>query len=123
MVLNGGGTLCASASSDGTMRVWDLGQQRCVSSYAVHDGAVWALAMDPAFTAATTGGRDGCVYRWAAAAWVPFGSYQPHPCKIFCDLPKVTEKNVSTSSINHSVLQWHSPAESPDTIFTCHCCP
>ncbi len=81
------------------MRVWDLGQQRCVSSYAVHDGAVWALAMDPAFTAATTGGRDGCIYRWAAAAWVPFGSYQPHPCKIRYELSKVTKKIFSESSI------------------------
>lgn len=63
LVLNRAGTQCASASSDGTVRLWDMGQQRCVSSYAVHDSAVWALAVDPGFTTATSGGRDGCIYR------------------------------------------------------------
>ena len=82
------------------MRLWDLGQQRCVSSYAVHDGAVWALAMDPGFAAATTGGRDGCIYRWAIAAWVPSECYQPHPSTICCELSKATENFVSECSIN-----------------------
>lgn len=39
-------------------RLWDLGQQRCVHSYAVHTDSVWALASTPTFSHVYSGGRD-----------------------------------------------------------------
>ena len=38
--------------------LWDLGQQRCVHSYAVHTDSVWALASTPTFSHVYSGGRD-----------------------------------------------------------------
>ncbi|RZS10121.1 hypothetical protein BHM03_00041296 [Ensete ventricosum] len=38
--------------------LWDLGQQRCVHSYAVHTDSVWALASNSTFTHVYSGGRD-----------------------------------------------------------------
>lgn len=34
---------CLSGSSDGMIRLWSLGQQRCVATFRVHDEGVWAL--------------------------------------------------------------------------------
>ena len=34
---------CLSGSSDGTIRLWSLGQQRCVATFRIHDEGVWAL--------------------------------------------------------------------------------
>jgi WD40 repeat protein len=42
-------------------RLWDLGQQRCVHSYAVHTDSVWALASTPSFGHVYSGGRDQSV--------------------------------------------------------------
>jgi len=39
-------------------RLWDIGQQRCVHSYAVHTDSVWALASTPTFSHVYSGGRD-----------------------------------------------------------------
>lgn len=39
-------------------RLWDLGQQRCVHSYAVHTDSVWALASNSTFSHVYSGGRD-----------------------------------------------------------------
>lgn len=39
-------------------RLWDLGQQRCIHSYAVHTDSVWALASTPTFSHVYSGGRD-----------------------------------------------------------------
>ncbi|CAI5512538.1 unnamed protein product [Closterium sp. Naga37s-1] len=53
---------CLSGSSDSIIRLWDLGQQRCVHSYAVHTDSVWAVAANEEFTRVYSGGRDACVY-------------------------------------------------------------
>ncbi|CAI7858209.1 unnamed protein product, partial [Closterium sp. NIES-53] len=52
---------CLSGSSDSIIRLWDLGQQRCVHSYAVHTDSVWAVAANEEFTRVYSGGRDACV--------------------------------------------------------------
>ncbi|ONM34033.1 Transducin/WD40 repeat-like superfamily protein [Zea mays] len=53
---------CLSGSSDSMIRLWDLGQQRCVHSYAVHTDSVWALATTHSFGHVYSGGRDQSVY-------------------------------------------------------------
>lgn len=63
MLLNPEGTMCLTGSSDQTMRLWDLGQQRCVQTFAVHTDSVWVLHASPDFTTVYSGGRDCCVYR------------------------------------------------------------
>ncbi|KAF3670872.1 putative WD repeat-containing protein 48 -like protein isoform 2 [Capsicum annuum] len=47
---------------DSTGRLWDLGQQRCVHSYAVHTDSVWSLASTPTFSHVYSGGRDLSLY-------------------------------------------------------------
>lgn len=43
LVLNRDGSQCLSASSDGTIKLWSIGQQQCVQTYRVHTEGVWAL--------------------------------------------------------------------------------
>ena len=37
---------CLSGSSDGTIKLWSLGQQRCIATYKVHGEGVWALQVN-----------------------------------------------------------------------------
>lgn len=43
LVLSRDGTQCLSGSSDGTIKLWSLGQQRCITTIRVHSDGVWAL--------------------------------------------------------------------------------
>lgn len=43
LVVNRDGTQCLSGSSDGTIKLWSLGQQQCVQTLRVHTEGVWAL--------------------------------------------------------------------------------
>ena len=49
LVVSRDGTQCLSASSDGIIRLWSIGQQRCVATIRVHDESVWALQTNDAF--------------------------------------------------------------------------
>jgi WD repeat-containing protein 48 len=62
LVLNRDGTQCLSGSSDGTVRLWSLGQQRCIATYSCHSEGVWALQANEAFTQVVSSGRDAAIY-------------------------------------------------------------
>ena len=62
LALAGGRRTLVSGASDRALKLWDLGQQRCVRTFAVHSDSVWALGLD-AEGRAYSGGRDGCVFR------------------------------------------------------------
>lgn len=51
-----------SGSSDGTIKLWSLGQQQCISTYKIHEGGVWALLVNEAFTTMYSAGRDRRVW-------------------------------------------------------------
>ncbi|KAF3827028.1 hypothetical protein GH733_002514 [Mirounga leonina] len=62
IIVSGSTEKCLSGSSDGTIRLWSLGQQRCIATYRVHDEGVWALQVNDAFTHVYSGGRDRKIY-------------------------------------------------------------
>ena len=49
---------CLSGSSDGTIKLWSLGQQRCIATIYCHTEGVWALQTDEAFSRVYSSGRD-----------------------------------------------------------------
>ena len=46
-----------SGSSDCSIKIWDIGMQRCFKTYTTHDDSVWSLAIDPSFTRLFSAGR------------------------------------------------------------------
>ena len=51
-----------TACSDGCVRVWDLRQHRCLSTFTTHEDSVWGVrATDLDGDAFLSWGRDGCV--------------------------------------------------------------
>ena len=53
---------CLSGSSDGTIKLWSLGQQRCIATIYCHSEGVWALQTDEAFSRVFSSGRDRNVW-------------------------------------------------------------
>jgi WD40 repeat protein len=49
---------CISGSSDGSIKLWSLGQQRCVATFNWHNEGVWALQTNDAFSQVYSAGTD-----------------------------------------------------------------
>jgi WD40 repeat protein len=49
---------CISGSSDGTIKLWSLGQQRCVATFNWHNEGVWALQTNESFTHVFSAGQN-----------------------------------------------------------------
>jgi WD repeat-containing protein 48 len=63
LCLNKDGTQLLSASSDGTIRLWSLGQQRCIHTFDnLHTQGVWSLCVNEAFNKCLSSGKDAKVY-------------------------------------------------------------
>lgn len=58
------GSQCISGSSDGLIKVWSLGGQRCIQTIRKHSDSVWALLATENFTHVISGGRDKKVCRY-----------------------------------------------------------
>ena len=48
--------------SYGTIKLWSLGQQRCIATIYSHSEGVWALQTDEAFSRVYSSGRDRNVW-------------------------------------------------------------
>lgn len=52
-----------SGSSDATLKLWSLAQQRCMSTLrGIHSEGIWTLAVNENFTVAFSAGRDSHIY-------------------------------------------------------------
>lgn len=71
--LNNDGMLCISTGSDHTLRLWDVGQRKCLKvigedrrskhQYNFHKDSIWTFEISNDFTHIYTGGKDGHIFR------------------------------------------------------------
>ena len=60
------GKLLYSASADQTIRIWDMGEKRCLAILRGSNDEVWGLALSPDGTTLASSSKDGVVAFWSA---------------------------------------------------------
>lgn len=62
LVISTDGSHILSGSSDGTIKLWSVGQQRCIQTISVHTEGVWSLLVNENFTHVISGSRDKKIF-------------------------------------------------------------
>lgn len=62
LVISADGSHILSGSSDGTIKLWSVGQQRCLQTIQVHTEGVWSLLVNENFTHVISGSRDKKIF-------------------------------------------------------------
>ena len=104
---------CLSGSSDGTVKLWDLGQQRCVRTYTFDD-AVWALQANASFSEFTAGCRDGSVFKVdMATSQAQLLFEEPNP--IF-KLLHLEDDTIWAATSSATIHKWEAKAKFKDPV-------
>jgi WD40 repeat protein len=76
LVWNRDGTLLASASLDGTARIWDVARRETIAVLTSGTGQVWAVAFSPDGSMLASGGSGGWVYLWDVATGTQLAQFR-----------------------------------------------
>ncbi|CAK9163383.1 unnamed protein product [Ilex paraguariensis] len=94
--------------------LWDLGQQRCVHSYAVHTDSVWALATTPTFSHVYSGGRDLSLYLTDLATRESvLLCTKEHPISQLA----LHDDGIWVATTDSSVHRWPAEGQNPQKVF------
>lgn len=114
LVLNWDGSQCLSGSSDGTIKLWALGQQQCIMTIRCHTQGVWALAAPESFHFVVSGGKD-CRLQFTdlrnSNCLSILLALEPHPILSVCLSPDLTMVWVGTA--DSTIRAWPVPQVSP----------
>jgi len=103
------GLLLASASSDGTVRIWDMRTgEEMMSPLRGEDGAVWSVAIAPDCKSVVLGTESGSVRTWRFAnTHIPVQRVNGHSAAVSSVSYSPNGCCLASGSLDHTVRLWN----------------
>ncbi|MBI4214437.1 WD40 repeat domain-containing protein [archaeon] len=113
------GTRIASASADGTVRIWDVTLSRTYVPRSVllkiisgHRGGIRAVDWSPDGYFVVSGGDDGLIKIWRASRGTLLSTFTGHQSAISSVSWSLDGKLIASASADNSVRLWKAPSSS-----------
>lgn len=102
------GKRIASASSDGTVQVWDAYTGANTLVYRGHTGGVLSVAWSPNGREIASGGLDGMVQVWNAATGQTITVYRDHSAAVYSVAWSPDGQRIASASADGTVQVWNA---------------
>jgi WD40 repeat protein len=113
--------LLASASKDGTVRIWDLNTQTEVEKLTQHRRDVLSVAFSPNGKMIATGGKDSTIMLWDTTTFKSIGSsLKSHDFEVWALAFSPNGKYLASGSYDTNIIIWNAETMSELGRFTQH---
>ncbi len=100
------GKTLASASVDGTVRVWDVASGELRSQLTDHQNIVLAVCFAPSGELLASAGYDRKIRLWSTQDWRPRGILEGHTAAVRCLAFMPNSKRLLSAGDDHSIRVW-----------------
>jgi eukaryotic-like serine/threonine-protein kinase len=107
------GRLLASASSDWTVRLWDVAAAKCVAVLTGHTDGVFSVAFHPDGNRLASAGRDRAVWLWDLATGLDVARLDGHANYVYSLAFSPDGKSIISGSGDGAVRIWDSEPAAP----------
>ncbi|WP_234375998.1 nSTAND1 domain-containing NTPase [Streptomyces sp. CB01201] len=114
------GKTLASASSDGTVKLWDTASHRITATLTGHTGAVTSLAYSADGTRLATAGEDGTVRLWSTAAHRTTATLTGHRGTVRAVAFSPDGRTLVSGGVDRTVRLWDVPAGTSRAVLAGH---
>lgn len=96
----------ASASLDGTVRLWDVASGRPIGVLTTHQGEVHSVVFLPDGKHGLSGGADGMLRLWSVSPFEEVASWQAHASEIRCVAISAERRVIASGDTDGLVKLW-----------------
>jgi WD40 repeat protein len=100
------GKILASASSEGTVKLWDVGSGKEMATLHGHTGSIWSVSFTADGKALTTSGSDNTIRLWDLATFKEQAVLQGHGGTVYSAVIHPQGKLLASGSSDSTVKIW-----------------
>jgi len=114
------GASVASASADGTVRIWAIPERKPVATLGTIGKAAYAAAFSRNGRLLATGGRDRVLRLWDTTTWEPLGDRPGHTATVLAACFVGDQETLVTAAADGTIRIWDGGAETPSRVLPGH---